>query len=932
MIILKTQLHHVPCRVSRISLVAGVLILFLSPTLSFSQDRKPINNKQQIRQTRAKSIKRKEQATTRDIAGRKLRTKNQSSAQRAVYSAQSPYRGKRNRGDQVGQPIGGSAPRVRSRSGEMARANVYPQKGPFVNNSSRKPEQSYSNRRELSRLARLQTRQDPPGKKKRIVPRSGSQAYVTRGRKNVYWGKYSKGERAITTDIAGGQLRTRNFRTPPNEIIKASGPYAGRRPGGDRAYRGSFQSGYKTASRRGELPWKGDISGQPLRKSKGRDNQVAGEPGTAPRIAPGFSARYMAKDLSRLRGIKEKKGGGSVTGKYKSNQPLSPRAPGASANYMQKDLGKLKGIKPTKGGGSVSARLKRGNNTSLGARAPGNPRVATMQGNYRGNLRREELSFSQQGLSYSGNIRAARPPKGGGSISARMQKNNNNMPIPVREPTDQRIANFQGNYKGFIRRDRASQGFSQEGLSYTGNIRQRPRAFSQEGYNFSGYQKTKKPLKGGGSVSGRLWNNDNKPIPGRTPGGAAGNIDKYQGNIPLVRKSYSQEGYDFSGYQKTKKPLKGGGSVSGRLWNNDNKPIPGRTPGEGASNIDKYQGNIPMVRKSYSQEGYDFSGYQKTKKPLKGGGSVSGKLWNNDNKPIPSRTPGEATRNIDKYQGNIPLVKKSFSQEGYDFTGYQKTKKPEKGGGSVSGRLWNNGGEPLPARTGDKAGEINYSGKIRLPLLKREFVRNPNSVEEALKKHAPYENVYRVNNLTVSVKQKDTDTKPKAVKGSLPGVPPSKETVKASEYSSSLKMYWSYKQNPSSAKDAQKTIAYSKAFREATDFAGKTRLTKNYRHNPHSDREALKVIAPSRAYARLDDYQGNIKMNKFNHKKHFPDAQFAHNQDNNVKSERTILTNAKLVWSNLFKKNSTQPDAVKDKVRRPRYDKKEKELWKDLYD
>jgi hypothetical protein len=73
-------------------------------------------------------------------------------------------------------------------------------------------------------------------------------------------------------------------------------------------------------------------------------------------------------------------------------------------------------------------------------------------------------------------------------------------------------------------------------------------------------------------------------------------------------------------------------------------------------------------------------------------------------------------------------------------------------------------------------------------------------------------------------------------------------------------------------------------------------------------------------------------MNKYNHKKHFPDAEFAHGKENNVKGERTIMTDFKLLWTKLFKKNNMQPAAVKDNVHRPRYDKKEKELWKDLYD
>lgn len=879
----------------RLIFLGALLALFFLSSHLNAQDKKPINNKGVIRQMKAKSMSRKEKATTKDIAGKKLRTRNESSAQRAVYSSSSPYKNKRRSGgDQVGKPIGGSAPRIRSSSAAHARANVYPQKGRFINHNSKRPEQAYSNKRELSRLARLQTRQGPPGKRKQVTPRSGSQAYVTRGRKNVYWGKFSKGERAFTTDVAGKPLRARNFRTPANPIKKATDPYYGRKQTGDRAYSGTYRSGYKTATRRGELPWKGDISGQPIRRSKGRDNQVAGAPGSGPRIRPGFSANYMKKDFSRLRGIKPEKGGGSVTGKYRSNRPLTPKAPGIGANYMRqdqnklrgikpvkgggsvtgkfksnqplsarapgigasymkKDLGKLRGIKPTKGGGgSISAQMKKGRNTPLGARPPANPEVANKMGNF------------------SGNIRSVRQPKGGGSVSGQL-KRTTNKPLPVRAPLDQRAANYQDNYQGFIKRNRVAEGFNQDGLSYSGSL------------------KARRPPKGGGSVSGS-WNNNNQPIAGKTPGSAPGRVSKFQGNLRQESRSYSQAGYG-------------------------------------------YAGNIKAQPKNFSQEGYDFSGYNKTRKPLKGGGSISGQVWNNNNKPLAGNVPGGSANKIDRYQGDLTLVRKSFSRDGYDFSGYNKTKKPEKGGGSVSGKLWNNNGEPLPVRmpSGDQAGDINYSGKTRLPRFKREYVRNPNAVEPALKKHSPYETVYQVNGLMVRVKQKETETKPNAVKGSMPGVPPSKASVKAGEYSGTMKVYWEYAHNPSSADRAQKTIKYSKSFKEATEFGGKTRLTKNLRHNPNSSRDALMVIAPGRAYARIGDFQGNIKMNKFNHNKHFPDATFAHGKGNNVKEERTIVTDVKLLWTKLFKKNSIQPNAVKDKVRRPRYDKNEKELWKDLY-
>ncbi|MFN7494592.1 MAG: hypothetical protein ACK5RG_16855, partial [Cyclobacteriaceae bacterium] len=103
-------------------------------------------------------------------------------------------------------------------------------------------------------------------------------------------------------------------------------------------------------------------------------------------------------------------------------------------------------------------------------------------------------------------------------------------------------------------------------------------------------------------------------------------------------------------------------------------------------------------------------------------------------------------------------------------------------------------------------------------------------------------------------------------------------------------------------------------------------------HNPSSAKKALQVKDPGRAYAKINNYQGNLRMSKPHGSRLHPDAKFAHGHIDNVKKERTILVNVKLLWSKLFKKSDNQPTAVKEKVRKPRYDKKERELWKDLYD
>jgi hypothetical protein len=151
-----------------------------------------------------------------------------------------------------------------------------------------------------------------------------------------------------------------------------------------------------------------------------------------------------------------------------------------------------------------------------------------------------------------------------------------------------------------------------------------------------------RPIKGGGSVSGKGWNNDGRPIEGRRPETGAG-IARFQGNI------------------KAGRPIKGGGSVSGRLWNNNEQPLTVRTPKQGARAA-LFQGNIKAGR------------------PAKGGGSVSGRLWNNKETPIAGRTPPASARQVDGYPLKIKRfeVQPGFGDQGETFTGYVKLRKFRK--------------------------------------------------------------------------------------------------------------------------------------------------------------------------------------------------------------------------------------------------------------
>jgi len=182
-------------------------------------------------------------------------------------------------------------------------------------------------------------------------------------------------------------------------------------------------------------------------------------------------------------------------------------------------------------------------------------------------------------------------------------------------------------------------------------------------------------------------------------------------------------------------------------------------------------------------------------------------------------------------------------------------------------------------------------------VKQRDYVRNKNSSEDALLKQKPTKSTYRVGDLQVKVREREHGKRPGMPDGALPTLKPSKETVKASQYARGARRTW------------------------------------NYVHNPNSADEALKVREPGKAFARSTDYQGNIKMQKFkffekNRHLH-PDAQFVKTNKNNVDGERDILTNFKLWWARLFKKEDTQPDHLKDKGHKPRYDKGEEGLWYD---
>jgi len=897
-------------------------------------------------------------SNTRDISGRKLRTKNKSSAARAVVTARSPYKGRRSRGgDRAAQPIGGRA-RIRSSSAEMARNNVYSNKGPYVNNPSKRPrrsERSFANAAPIGQPVLYSTRSNasPYPKKRKISPRSGSRSFVSRGKKNVYWGKFSKGEKPYTKDITGRPLRTKNYRTPAVEIIPQNDPYQGRKRTGDKS-KSALGRIFNSRSKTKQEAWTGDVSGKALRRtSSNRKTETAGSFFMPRKFSISGKGRGPGRPV---------KGSGYQTmgGRGRNNKPLAARIPkgGAGvANYRGSYKQSLsggggggsaggggKGIKPKKGGGSISGQSRNNRGNPIPSRIPlGGVGI----GGYRGNVKRTQLSpgFTAQGAGYRGGLKTKRPFQGGGSVSAQ-SRNNRNQSIATRIPNRSGAARA-GTYQGSIKRWNLSPGFTAQGAGYRGSL------------------KSKRPFKGGGSVSGQSRNNRNQSIATRIPNrSGAARAGTYQGSIKRwdLSPGFTTQGAGYRGSMKGRRPSKGGGSISGKARNNNGNSISAKIPPSFAARAGRFAGNMKGRRpekgggsisgKPRNNGGYPISakippayagrmgryqGTLKARRPEKGGGSISGRPRNNGGYPISAKLPPAYAGRMGRYQGTL------------------KAKRPEKGGGSISGRPRNNGGYPISAKIppayAGKMGKYQGTMKAKRPEKGGGSIsgRPRNNGGYPISAKLPPAYAGKMGKYQGTMKAK----RPEKGGGSISGRPrnnngepvaaklPPRSSLRATRFSGSIRAHRPEKGGGSVSgklwNNDEKAIPSRP--RRLVDYAnaryqGDVKQSKygKYVHNPSSAKKALKTIDAGRAYAKIHNFQGNVRMSKPHGGKLHPDAKFAHGHIDNVKKERTILVNVKLLWAKLFKKSDNQPAAVKEKVRKPRYDKKERELWKDLYD
>ena len=917
---------------------------------------RPQQNQRQVRETRNKSIFRKERTRTRDISGRRLRTLNKSSANRAntTYRQPNPYasrsrvnnnvpsrtrvrvntsRPRETRRAWVGDIAGKPIRRVQPRKTEAARTNIYAQRGPLVRNFRRSPREQrtfrvtgqtasgspvirrtpkpiskpwrgnlrgqrvqvrsatsrikniYPQRNPFSAFGRFPEPSDKREKKSKMRStqvrtvsalrrRVGGQpapvsvsgrSRVTPGRKNVYWGKEKRKGRAVTTDLAGRPLRTRNFRSATPALVDRDTLRTFRKRPVSTALRWSERKRPASATR-GPRVWKGDLAGSPVRKRK-------------------------PKTTFNVKG------------------PLAPTYPGASAWFLGRALRKTKGAKPFKGGGSVSdgARNNRGQPIPVrqggGASGPGaqyrgrinfyKQRGFETQGSgYRGKLDfYRQRGIETSGGRYRGKIKSSRPQRGGGSVSGR-PLDNGGRPVLVR-------MGGRGSLEGGVYRGKLDF-YKQRGIQTAGG-------------NFKGRLKGSKPVKGGGSVSSRSRNNGDRPVAVRTGGRGSLEGGMYRGKLDFYKQRgvetaggkfkgkldfYKQRGIEaasgnFKGKLKASKPLKGGGSISSRPRNNGDRPVAVRTGGRGSLEGGMYRGRLDFYKqRGIETAGGNFKGKLKASKPLKGGGSISSRPRNNGDRPVEVRAGGRGTLEGGIYRGKLDFYKqRGFETAGGNYKGSLKAEKPKKGGGSVSGKLWNNQEKPIAPRlpTSGYLKDVAASGLVK---TKRGYRQNPEAHKSSAKKRSPTDQVAEVNELQVRVR-----------------IP------------------WDYKRSPSASPDALKTIGPTREWVKATKFSGRSKQRFPYRHNPNSNTLALDGRYPGRAYAKIASFDGELKVKRYADGRLHPDAQFAHSRRRSQLDNRSWFTNVKLWWVKNFRKNETQPQYTKERIRKPRYDKREIGLW-----
>ncbi|MEM6522581.1 MAG: hypothetical protein AAF693_02265 [Bacteroidota bacterium] len=741
----------------------------------------------------------------------------------------------------------------------------------------------------------LEKRNERKNKSNRRLKRRGDKGKSNKRslRETRFKTRNRQGEKAFKGDITGRKVVTKISPRPSNAAKAKPNPYAGAPRGGEksrfrarsvtprfsrrpneRAARGT--TGFRTASKRGERAWRGNAQGRAIstrskRTTFTRKSRYQRFPGSARSVT-----RDPERPRKRTRIIPR-----SVSGTNRIRKGRSPYSTFRRQTPWEKAFK-----------GDITGRTFRTKRTterpliqkpapprySSKGRVNDRPYKGRIQAGYRSATKKPENAWKKD---ISGHKLRIRTSGGARFKGAQFQ------PYPKRKRRGDRA--YKGNLKG-------------------GGYKSVGRRTEVVG------QRIRDKNKGGGSIARNKWNNRGRPVQGKGATRQDNSIVRFQGNL------------------KGGKPLKGGGSVSRNNWNNRGRAIQGRGVTRQDSRVARFQGNL------------------KGGKPAKGGGSIARNNWNNRGKPVQGRGPTRQDNNVARFQGNL---------KGY---------KPYKGGGSVSRNNWNNNNKPTtkerltfqdfdvagwkgrtkrrskrPSKEAQRAAD--FTGKTKQMVRgrfdgyiseyrgeqKRKYAykKNPNAVKESLKVKEAGKNDRLSANFQGFHKRRTGYVKNKsAADESLKVRAPNSNYKKRGGYQGNIKRTWRYVKNRNSADEALKGIAPSRDSRKAGDYQGRTRLARGYSKKPHAADGSLKGIGPSRAAIRASNYQGNVKMSRKYIKNRHPSFKYDNGKDDSNEFRKGLFK-LNLLWAKLFKKNENQPKHLKEKVRKPRFDKKEQGLWYD---
>ena len=875
------------------------MILFVPAMAQNTKGDRPQNNRGKIKQNEGKTVKKKGKAITKDIAGRRLRTKNKSSANRANVGIPQPATSSRQPRRQTDRA---SRIPLNKRYSSRERRQSDPDRhwqGDISGHKPRRitPSNSDANHQNVYPQGRYVTKHPAP----KARPFKGFENKTASG-KVIVKRSPKRSERAWKGDIKGDPFypptsRTGSVKNIHSQKTKYS-KYVTKSPSPrDRSYNnsGSIAKARRMGTDTSPKNWKrgGAIgsSGQKPFVTRGRKNVYWGKV----KIRERANTRDIAGKPLQKRNFQS--GGMGIVGRdtllFFNRKPHGDAAgvrrkgkflPGSEAKGgWLNDIAGYRLRKKIPGGaeapgtheysGFRSITGKYRNNKPVQGKTPGIGAGAIAKGLKRTNGR-PGGNYQDQGGGFTGFLKARRQGNYHGNARGALWNNNGTAIAGKGVPTNGlAIGRFSG-------RSRGGKNYSDQGSAYMGDIKRR-KLFADEEYAYRGFLKGgKQPYKFSGGGGHKLWNNGGVAVQGKLLPGNAGRAGNFSGNIRGGGKTYADQGGAYTGFLKAKKPYKFLANAPHKLWNNNGKAVTevGTTKAGAAAG--------------------SFQGRSKAR-PQKGKFLVTpNKLWNNNETPVTELETSRAAAAAGGFQGR------------------KKTREPEKGKIMHSPNvLWNNKGKAVTEIETTKASAAagNFQGRTK--------GRRPE------KYPLNSSNVMWNNNGKATTQIKLTNAGARA--GSFSGTSKYKKESKDrdADIESRIRIKREYTQNPHSVEEAIKKQKPELNYK-AGNFSSGAKVVGRRRHNPNSADDALDAYHSS-ASARRVDYQGNVKMRKFVDRRESPDAKFVHSGENNVKEDRTIMTNVKLFWAKLFQKSDSQPSNLKERSNKLRYDKGEKGMWAD---